>query len=55
MKCYIIVIIDEEDGNVLSTRKRFDTYQDAKDHCKGYAEYWRDKTFIIECPKGLEY
>lgn len=58
MKCFIIVIIDPEEGEegkVLSTRKRFSTREEAQKYIDFYSDYWREKSHIIECPKGLEY
>jgi len=54
MKCYIIVIMEDE-GAILSTRKQFPTKEAAEKHLQGYAECWQEKALIVECPKGLTY
>lgn len=56
MKCFIIVVKDGEDEPyMLSTRKTFDTFEDAEKHVKGYSEYYQKFCLIVECPKGLTY
>ena len=58
-RCFIIVVLPDKDGEQenaeLSTRKTFSTKELAEKYISFWAECFRERALIVECPKGLTY
>lgn len=56
---FIIVILPDEEGEQeiaeLSTRRQFDTYDEAFTHSRSYSPSLYDRILIVKCWKGLTY